>query len=440
MKIALIIVGLFAALAVVGTALVVSFAPEGFLKVLTPEAPKTTVRSEKAVDRQLVESVAAPGEIEPLTKVEISAEVSARIEELPVRDGDVVRRGDVIVKLDDRLLRSELQAVKAQREGERFRLQSEQASLAGTLKHLEFARRNLDRQQQLLESGDISTSAFDEAQDRVDELEASAAASAHMISVIESSLAAAEANIERAQDSLTKTVILSPLDGLVTKLNAEVGEVVLLGTMNNPGTVIMTVADLSRMILKARVAESDVAKVAQGQRCRIHINAYPKEVFTGVVRRIALQRTVEQLQQTGYFEVEIEIELQGRQIFSGLVANVDIEIATHDGIAIESQGIVERKVDDLPKAVREDPLLDQRKQVANVVFRIVGGKAVCTPVQSGPSDLTHTLIEAGLSPGDEVIVGPYKVLENLKQDQLVTTEAAKKPADAATAATPQPAG
>jgi HlyD family secretion protein len=435
LKIALIIVGLLAVLAVVGTAVVVSVAPEGVKRILSPEPTRTTVRSQKVIERQLVESVAAPGEIEPLTKVDISAEVSARIEELPVRDGDVVRRGDVIVKLDDRLLRSELDAVKAQREGERFRLQSEQASLAGTLKHLEFAKRNLARQQQLLDSGDISQSAFDEAQDRVDELEASAAASAHMISVIESSLAAAEANIERAQDSLTKTVIRSPLDGLVTKLNAEVGEVVLLGTMNNPGTVIMTVADLSRMLLKARVAESDVAKVAQSQTARIHINAYPKEVFSGVVRRIALQRTVVQIQETGYFEVEIEIELQGRQIFSGLVANVDIEIAAHQGFAIESQAIVERKVDDLPKAVRDDPLVDTRKQVANVVYRIVDGKAACTPVRAGPSDLTHTLVEAGLGPGDEVIVGPYKVLETIKQDQLVTTEAERPPS----AAAPKPA-
>jgi HlyD family secretion protein len=392
------------------------------MATFTPEPPRTEVRTEPAERRALIETVSAPGEIEPLTMVEISAEVSARIEQLPVREGDEVRQGDVIVKLDDVDLRAALEASNARRDGEQFRLQSEQARLAGLLKTLAFARKTLERQQALFDSGDVSRSALDDALERVEDLEASVEASTHTISVIESSLAAAEADIDRAEDALTNSVIRSPMDGIVTRLNAEVGEVVLVGTMNNPGTVIMIIADLTRMILNARVAESDIASVEKGQTAKIHINAYPDEVFHGIVRKIALQRTTE-LNGTGFFETEIELELEaGRVIFSGLVANVDIEVAEHQGVVVESQAIVERLVDELPVDIRRDPLVNRAKRTTSVVYRAADGKAVCTPVKAGASDLTHSLVLEGLDEGAEVVVGPFKVLEKIKHDEPVRRE------------------
>ena len=418
MKIVLIILGLFATVTVVGIVVFVSVVPDGFLKSLAPKPPRTEVRAQAVTVERLVETVSAPGEIEPLTKVDISAEVSSRIEQLPIREGDEVKRDDVVVKLDDRDLTAALKSRKAQREAERFRLQSEQARRVGIMTHLDFARRTLDRQSNLYDTGDVSRSSLDDAQDRVADLEAQVESITHSLSVIESSLAAADANIDRAEDALTKTTIRSPIDGIVTKLNAEIGEVVMLGTMNNPGTVIMTIADLSRMILNARVAETDVAKIAGGQNAKVHINAYRDRVYNGVLRTIALQRTTE-LDGTGYFETEIELDLQGERIYSGLVANVDIEIARHDGVVVESQAIVERIVDDLPAEVRKNPIVDRRKRIINVVYRIIDGKAVCTPVERGPSDLTHSILLKGVEPGEQIIVGPYKVLESIKHDQLV---------------------
>ncbi len=421
MKIVLIVVGLFVAIAVVSGVVLVSVTPGGLLQSLKPQPQRTEVRAEPATRAKLIETVSAPGEIEPLTKVDISAEVSARIEQLPVRAGDDVKRDDIVVKLDDRNLKASLKSANAQREAERFRLQSEQASRVGIMTHLDFARRQLERQTKLYESGDVSRSALDDAQDRVADLAASVESITHSISVIESSLAAADANIDLAEDALTKTVIRSPIDGIVTMLNAEIGEVVLLGTMNNPGTVIMTIADLSRMILNARVAESDVAKIAEAQNSKIHINAYRDRIYNGVVRTIALQRTSE-LDGTGYFETEIELDLQGERIYSGLVANVDIEIAEHDGVLVESQAIVERIVDDLPPEVAKSPLVDRRKRVTTVVYRVIDGKAVCTPVKRGPSDLTHAVLLEGVEAGEQIIVGPYKVLESIEHDQLVRLE------------------
>jgi HlyD family secretion protein len=140
------------------------------------------------------------------------------------------------------------------------------------------------------------------------------------------------------------------------------------------------------------------------------------------VRKIALQRTVE-LDGTGFFETEIELQLDpGRTIFSGLVANVDIEVAEHAGVVVESQAVVERLVDELPAAIRRNPLVNRAKRTVSVVYRVADGKAVCTPVKTGASDLTHSVVTAGLDEGEEVVVGPFKVLEKIKHDELVKRE------------------
>jgi HlyD family secretion protein len=341
----------------------------------------------------------------------------------------VVSKGDVVVKLDDRNLAAALASAEARRDGEMFRLQSEQSRLTGVLSAQSFAKKELERKQSLYDSGDLSRQDLDNAQQRVDDMQAQVDSSKHSISVIESSMAAAKADIDQSKQMLAKTVILSPMDGLITALNAEVGEVVMVGTMNNPGTVIMTIADLSRMILKAEVSETDIAKILVGQPCKVHINAYRDQVFSGSVTQIALQRT-NNLDGTGYFETEVEIDLRGSRILSGLIANVDIEIANHDGLAVESQAVVDRSVEDLPESIkRENALVDMAKKTTTVVYRAVNGKAVCTPVKRGANDDTHSVVLAGLSESDKVIVGPYKVLEKLKHDELVMDETADKKAN-----------
>ena len=393
------------------------------------EETGTEVRSEPAAIGTLVETVSAPGEIVPNLKVEISAEVSARIMELPFREGDRVRKGDVVVRLDDRDFRAALESSRARRDAERFRLESERARIAGPESALANARTNLDRQRKLFETGDVPRQALDDAEVRVRDLEASVAATRHAISVIESSLAAAEADIARAEEALGRTVIASPMDGMLTQLNAEVGELVVVGTMNNAGTVILTVGDLSKVKLNAEMNEADIARVERDQRAKIRINAYRDEVFPGRVRQVALQRT-QQLDGTGFFKVEVDVlppeDGSTRQILSGLAANVDIEIEAHEGLKVPSQAILDAPVDELPESIRSgSPLVDRTRRTATVVYRIKDGKAVVTPVRTGPSSLSETLVVAGLEPGDEVITGPYKALEKLKDGERVRKESPK---------------
>jgi HlyD family secretion protein len=394
------------------------------------------VRLATIAERELVETVSAPGELDPELKVDVSAEVSARILELPFREGATVRKGEVLVKLDDRDLKASLDAQMARRDGERFRLRSEQERLASPTSQLANARATLERQESLFKTGDVSRADLDNAIARVRDLEAQISSAKEGLSVIESSLAAAEAEIERAKQLLTKTTIAAPIDGQITELNAEPGELVVVGTMNNAGTKILTLADLGSVRLKSKVAESDIARVKAGQPAVVRVNAYRSREFKGSVERVALARGTEQSfgssaggtggGQGGWFKCEVKLDLaEGETLLSGLAANVDIEVARTKGVLVPSQSLLEKKLDDLPKDVAASPLVDQVRKKAIVVFRMVDGKAVVTPIKTGASNLSDTMVVEGLAAGDVVVTGPYRVLERLRQGDAIREETAE---------------
>jgi HlyD family secretion protein len=390
-----------------------------WVRIGGPEA--TVVRMEPASVGVLVETVSAPGIVEPKRKVDVSAEVSARIVELPHREGERVRIGDLIMRLDDRDLRAALQSAEARRDGERYRLEAERSRIVGTQNVLENARATAQRQESPFRAGDISRQAYEDSVTRAADLDAQFKAQRNVIVQLEKSLAAAEAQIEQQREALRKTVVVAAIDGIVTQLNAEVGELVVVGTMNNPGTKILTIADLSKMKLTAKVSESDVPRVAKDQPGEVRINGYKKRVFAGTVEEVALSRTTDK-DGTGYFKTAVLLELDGEQIFSGLGGNVDISIARHSGLNVPSQAVVERKVEDLPDALKGSPFIAPGAKSLSVVYRVIDGKAVATAVSTGPSNLTNTIILDGLKDGEVVVVGPYKSLERLKDGDAVKSE------------------
>ena len=141
-------------------------------------------------------------------------------------------------------------------------------------------------------------------------------------------------------------------------------------------------------------------------------------MFSGTVERIALQRSLDR-DGSGYFKTEVQLDLEGRRLFSGLAANVDIEIARHRGLVVPAQAVVDRKIDELPTRVRESPIVDLDRMTVPVVYVMNEGKAVCHPVRVGPSSLSETIISEGLPPDCMVIVGPYKALESLQDGDAV---------------------
>jgi HlyD family secretion protein len=421
----------------------------------------TTVRIENAKRGELIEFVSAPGEIEPKTKVEISAKVSARIIELPYEEGDTVTCGDpnanspipasVLVRLDAKDLESRLTSAEASRaaqvaqmEVDKERIASQQSSLTGLEASLKQAQRDLERQEGLLESKDIAQATFDQAQAKYDELKSQYEAAKHTLKsaelnlvVLQHNLDVADAGIAQAREALSHMTIVSPIDGVVTLLEAEVGEMVIMGTMNNPGTVIMVVGDLSQMLLVAQVDEADVGKMKVGQKATVKVQAFPDEEFKGVVDSIALTHRVSSTG-TKYFRTEILLEGDVQKLYSGLTAHVDIETTKHENVLnLPSQAVLGVEIDNLPLEIRESsPEVDTAKTYATVVYRYIDGKAVVTPVKIGQSNLTHTIIKSGITEEDKIVVGPYKVLESIKHDQLIQDEreaqAKRKDAKAAT--------
>ncbi len=418
------------------------------------------VRVEEVAGGALAESISATGVLQPRKSVKISAKVTARITALPVKEGDTVTAGrpdatppvpaSVLLRLDDRDLLSRRRAAEAGRDAMAAQVKVDEASLDGQRAEivaqeirLEQLERDMKRKTGLLASKDIAPAAFDDAESSCREAKARLQAARHRVLAAEGGLQvlryrldAAEADIEQAREALSYTTIVAPIDGTVTSLNAQVGEMVVTGTMNNAGTVILEVADLASMIVVAEIDEADIGKVAVGQPADIHVAAYPEADLRGEVEIIALMHRMSN-RGTRYYRTEIRIADSPVALYSGMTANLDIRTKVHDGVlTVPSQAVVGRKVDELPEAIRTNrPEVDADKTFATVVYRIRDGRTVVTPVRIGAADMTRTEIVAGLSAGDVVVVGPYKVLDTLAHDRAVEVgDAEETPAGPAAAA------
>jgi HlyD family secretion protein len=407
------------------------------------------VRLEEVGRSELTELVSAPGEIEPNETVQISAKVSAQILEIPYDEGDTVTCGNpnanppippsILLRLDAKDLESQLKLAEAGRnaeaaqvEVEKLRIEGQKSTIVGVAASLEQAEKDLERRKGLFETHDISKADFDQIKYKVDTLRAEYEAAKHNLDaakqnlvVMGHNLEAADARIAEAKEMLSYTIIRSPINGVVTRLNAKVGEMVMTGTMNNPGTVIMEVSDLSRMLLVAQVDEADIGGLQVGQKAMVGVHAFPDIEFKGAVSEIALKHRWSDTR-TRYYRTEILLDNDPNvaKLYTGLAAHVDIKTQRHEGVVkVPSQAVLAREVDELPLDVREkNSDVDKNKTFATVVYKYTDGKATATPVKIWASDLTHTIVLSGLKEGDKVIVGPYKVLEKLKHDQKVRDE------------------
>jgi HlyD family secretion protein len=423
----LIVVGVL----LVGGAVVVATTPAGeqFRARFKKAEEAKVVRIEPAYRSTITRTVSAPGMVEPRTKVEISAQVSARITALPFEEGEVVKAGDVVVRLDAEDLTARLEAAKA-------RLKAQEARQRGSEADLAVALSDFGRKRELHDTGDISDSVYEQAENRYNQ-----AISA--VEMAKADVEIARAQIIEAERDLANAIISSPIDGVITTLNAEVGELVVVGTLNNAGSIILEIADLSDMLLMARIDESNVAQVEAAQEATVFVNAYRNDPFRGVVERVGLER---KRWEDGTFYYEAEVKLSddaGRPLLSGLSATAEIDVQKlSDVLVVPSQAVLDRRVDELPRDTidRAGGIVDKRKTFATVVYTITDNKAVATPVSIGPSDLAETVILAGIEDGQRVITGPFKTLVEMKDEVLVQDEAEKKAEDEAEGAGQAQAG
>jgi len=374
--------------------------------------PKGEKVHTEAAERKTIESVVtAPGQIDPKVKVNISAHIVGKIEKLYFNEGDTVRRGQKLVELEKPLYIAQRDRLNAELASRRVEVQRARAAL-------NTAQAQYDRAQSLNKQGIQAQELFDQARLAYENARAAVAAA-------EQGVHQSEAGLRQAAEDLSRTTIVSPLDGKVVQLNAREGEVVVTGTMNNPGSVIAVIADLSQILVEAEVGETEVVSVKLQQPAKVKIDAIPDHEYRGRVVEIGSSAAIRQGAGAGirYFKVKVAIEDADERLRPGMTSQVSIVTSSApNAIAVPIQSVVER----VPGATGEDSD-DDDKPKKKYVFLSVDGKAKQVEVQTGISDTTHVVIASGVKQGDRLIAGPFRILKKLKDGAaIVETKEQKK--------------
>jgi HlyD family secretion protein len=390
-----------------------------------------SVMAQKAARRDLLSVVSASGEIKPKRYVNISANVSGRIEQLLIKEGDTVRKGQVLARIDStRIAAGERQSAAA--------LEGAKADLARALADLEVSRLGFERQKKMHADRLVSDQAFEQADA---ELKMKAAA----VESQRKRITQGEALLASNRDDLEKTSVVAPMDGVVTSLPKEEGETVI-GAQSFSPTVIMTVADLSVMEVEVMVDETDIRNVRLGQPAEARVDALEGVKIKGEVTEIgssAIPRglTTQQASSTNTanqakdFKVEVTLKDPPPTLRPGLNATTDITTASKQKVlAVPIQAVVVREISKQGKvmdpagvqtAERDTPLPTEKGEEKEGVFVISYGKATFHPVKTGIIGETEIEILEGVKEGEDVVVGSYKTLRTLRDQVKVKPEVRK---------------
>lgn len=366
--------------------------------------------------RDLTQVVKASGEIEPRVKVNISAHVIGKIEHLYVEEGDRIERGKPFLQLEQ-------QAFLAQRDQWAAQLRSAQTAVRQAEVSLADSRNRLGRAQRLNQQGVFSSQQLEDAQ--------LATTSAELrLREAQEAVQQTRANLVKAQDDLSKTTIFAPLAGRVIELNAEEGEVVVSGTMNNPGSVIGIIADMSELLANVDVDETEIVNVKMDQEAVLKVDALPGKEYRGRVVEVGSSGFNRAAQpDVTFFKVKLLLENPDEDLRARMSVRAEIKSAHRpDALVVPIQAVVDRK----PLAEAKAPKRPEQDEV-QVVFVIAEGKARQRTVKTGLSDETHVELTAGAKPGDQVITGPYRVLRDLKDGDSVTISKTSEDDDRRTA-------
>lgn len=379
------------------------------------------VRGEQVARRALVSVVQASGKIEPKRKVDISADISGRVVQVAVEEGQWVNAGDLLLRIEP------TQYVAAVRRAEAAVSQS-QARAAQQRAQLTKAQSDLNRAEQLSRTNELVSAAdVEQARTQVQVAEQEFQAMRFAISQ-------AQAAVSEARDQLSKTTIVAPMSGRVTRLNIEQGETAVVGTMNNPGSLLLTIADLSVMEAKVQVDETDVPGLTLGDSASVKVDAFPGQAFSG--RVTAIGNSSIQLpsaggstqQQSVDYEVVITLDNPPAGLRPDLSATAEIVTETRENalsvpiIALtvrDAEGKKFKAADeeqDGPEAVR-----GERKEEEEVegVFVIRGDSAVWVPVKIGIAGDRYFEVVSGLRGGEMVVAGSYQAIRELEAGNKV---------------------
>jgi len=376
--------------------------------------PGITVQTEKAARRDITQLVSATGIINPVYLVAITPEVTGEIVELPVKEGDRVKKNQLLIRIKP-------DSYIAQRDRSKANLESAQATLGMKKIEKDFIESNYKRTEQLYREG-ISN------KQELDKMQSDLASSIAQLAAQKAFVQQAQATLKESGESLNKTAIYSPMDGTISKLNVELGERVL-GSGFSQGTDLMTVADLGKMEAIVDVDENDVVLVKIGDTAKIELDAFKNKVYNGVVTQIAnsAKTTAAGTQEEVVnFPIKIALNEFNAQVRPGMSCNADIEVETKNNVlTIPIQSVTARSAEAAPA---EKPAaggemafgkISKKKQSKpkEVVFVLDKKTVAMKEVKIGISDNEFIEVISGLKAGDEVVSGPYRAISSELQDK-----------------------
>lgn len=388
------------------------------------------IETKKIEKLDIVETVSATGKIQPEVEVKISSEVSGEIIELPIIEGQQVKKGDLLVRINPDIYQSSLNRAQAS-------LQNVKANLSQTEASLKEAKASYERNKQLFEKGIISKADWDKAISSYEIAQANRESAYYGVR-------SASATVNEAIDNLNRTTIYAPMDGTISKLDVELGERVV-GTQQMAGTEIMRVADLTNMEVEVDVNENDIVKVNISDSTIVEVDAYLKKEFKGVVTEISNSADgILSADQVTNFKVKVRIIedsykdlVEGKpEYFSpfrpGMTATVDIVTdKRNNAINVPISAIAIKTDTTSSKQKSTNKSLEKNDEKFECVFIKNGDTAELRVVKTGIQDDSNIEIVTGLEEGEEVIVGPYNVVtktlkngdkvqikENPKEDEL----------------------
>ncbi len=370
---------------------------------------KVTV--DKAKKQDLTSIISASGEIKPKKNINISAQVPGRIIKIGIVEGQEVKTGDFLLKLDST-------QYEANADRDQNFIRAANADLIQSEARLKRDKNVFERQQKLFEEQLISEDQLETAKAQFD-------ISTAQVNAIRFQIKQADASLKSTLDNLNKTTYSSPIDGVITSLRVEEGEVAIIGTMNNPGTVLLTIADLSVMEVEVEVDETDVVGVGLGQESNIRVDAFPETVFKGKVTEIgssALQKTTGGVatQESKDFKVVITLENPSQKLKPGLSASADIIVAEKkQALAVPISSLVLR---DKAGADKNAPMAQKEEEG---VYTVENDRVKFQPVGKGITGGMMIEITSGLQDGQDIVTGPYASLRDLKDGILIKTEPKK---------------
>jgi HlyD family secretion protein len=406
-----IILGAVAAVVVVG-------ALTAFIRGRDKDVPRVTTAKVEKID--LVSKVTANGKIQAQRKVDMSALVMGQIVNLAVKEGDHVKKGQLLLQIDRAQLAAQAQGREASLEAMRHDLDAAKSTAAQAKFDYERANRNYEGH--ILAEADLQ-----KAKSNLDTAEANLAAT-------DQRMRSTSADLVASRDSLSKTTVVSPLDGIVTMLPIKEGEVTIIGTMNNAGTQLLTISDMASVEAVMMVDETSVPQVKVGQKATLAIDAYPNAKFEGTITEVGSSpitktdpdlMTLTANSEAINFKVKIRLDKPPDTIRPGFSVTADIVTGRQQGAtAIPIQALVVRDVPSKEKKAASG----SRPETEEGVYVVKDGKLGFEKVETGIAGELMIQVQKGPAVGQEIVTGPFKVLRQVKEGDKVIIQKDKEDA------------